>query len=98
MIEPAPFTTRTPSAAFNISVGTSSTAVLPANDSREFLVLCNDSVNVIYLDLSGAAAVVGKGIRLNAGGGTITLERFTPNSAITAIATAAGSNLCGQEG
>jgi hypothetical protein len=88
----------TPSAGASVSVGTSSTAVLGANAARQFLALCNDSANVIYVDLSGATAVASKGVRLNANGGAVLLDRYVPTSAIKAIASGAASVLTVQEG
>jgi hypothetical protein len=88
----------TPNAAASVTVGTSSTSVLAANSSRKLLVLCNDSVNTIYVDLSGGTAATSKGVRLNASGGSILLDHYVPTSAITAIASAASSVLTIQEG
>ena len=51
------------------SIGTSSTIVLAKNLSRKIADIVNDSDQVIYLAL-GASAVLNKGIRLNAGGGS----------------------------
>lgn len=88
----------TPAAGASVSVGTTSTTVLGANAARKFLALCNDSANVIYLDLSGAAAVASKGVRLNAGGGALVLDRYVPTGAIKAIASDVSSVLTVQEG
>jgi hypothetical protein len=88
----------TPTAGTNVSVGTGSTSVLGANASRKFLALSNDSTATIYVDLSGGTAASGKGVRLNANGGAVVLDRYVPTSAITAIAASASSNLAVQEG
>lgn len=50
-----------------ISVTTTSTPVLTADDDRQFAVFCNDGTTPIYLGL-GAAAEIGKGIRLDVAG------------------------------
>lgn len=55
-----------------IDVTTSSTAILAANNARKYVAIVNDSDTTIYLAF-GAAAVVNKGIRLNAAGGSLEL-------------------------
>jgi len=47
---------------------TSSTTVVAADDNRNELIITNDSDTVVYLGLTDAA-VLHKGIRLNANGG-----------------------------
>lgn len=77
-----------------VTVGTSSVEVLAANSSRQYAVFVNDSANVIYISLDGNAAVAGKGIRLNASGGSYeinSLNQFV--ASVHAIAAGAGSNL-----
>ncbi len=77
-----------------VSVGTSSVEVLPASSGRTYAVFVNDSANVIYISLDGNAAVAGKGIRLNASGGSYeinSLNQFV--ASVHAIAAGAGSNL-----
>ncbi len=49
-----------------VNVGTTSTQILAANNSRVAAVISNDSDTVIYLAV-GATAEVGKGIRLPSG-------------------------------
>lgn len=56
-----------------VSVGAASTAVLAANADRLAATLVNDSDEVIYLAL-GEAAVLNQGIRLNANGGSFTIN------------------------
>lgn len=51
-----------------VNVGTSSTSVLAARDTRKGAVLVNDSDEDIYLAFGGVA-VLNQGIRLNNGGG-----------------------------
>jgi hypothetical protein len=83
-----------------VSVGTSSTPVLPANRSRVYALFVNDSANVIYLGF-GQNAVVGQGIRLNANGGSFEMSAGAGNlyqGAINAISGTANSNLCVTEG
>lgn len=51
-----------------VEVGTLSTLIVPENVNRKHLVICNDSMSVVYLGL-GSDAVLHNGIRLNAEGG-----------------------------
>ncbi len=69
------------------TVGSSTTAILVANASRTHAIVVNDSDEVIYLGL-GVAAVLNRGIRLNAAGGwyEITLTNLF-KGAINAICT-----------
>jgi hypothetical protein len=76
-----------------VSVGTSSGSVLSADANRTFLLLINDSANIIYVSIAGNAAALNAGQRLNANGGSLLLDRYVPVSAINAIATGANSNL-----
>ncbi len=61
---------RTYSAPTNAAVATTSTAVAAANASRKGLVVVNDSDTVVYLAVN-TAALLNKGIRLNAQGGAV---------------------------
>lgn len=82
----------------NVDVGSSSTLVLAANSSRRFLFLVNDSDENIYVSL-GAAAVVGEGILLTAGGGALTLDIAAMwQGSIFAICTSGSKNLTVSEG
>ena len=76
-----------------VSVGVSSGQVLATDPTRKFLLLQNDSNNIIYLSIGGNTAVVGQGQRLNANGGSLMLDQYVATSAVNAIATAASSNL-----
>jgi hypothetical protein len=79
------------------TVGVASSTVVASNTARTGLVLVNDSSLIIYLSLNGDAEV-NKGIRLNANGGSFTMQSSTfSTGAIKAIATGAGANLCIQE-
>uniref|UniRef100_A0A6M3XW87 Uncharacterized protein n=1 Tax=viral metagenome TaxID=1070528 RepID=A0A6M3XW87_9ZZZZ len=81
-----------------VSVGVASTAVLAANANRVFAEFVNDSDNVIYLAL-GAAAVMNRGIRLNANGGSFEIgltNLYT--GAVKAISGVAAQNLTVSEG
>jgi len=82
----------------SISVGVASTAVLAANANRIFAEFVNDSANVIYLAL-GAPAVMNRGIRLNALGGSFEIgltNLYT--GAVKAISGVAAQNLTVSEG
>jgi len=85
-------------APLTVSVGTTVTAVLPANITRKGVVVVNTSANVVSLGLDGFPAVLGAGITLFPGGSWTmnTMMEYTP-AAITAIASAAGSTLSVQE-
>ena len=61
-----------------VSVGSSTTAIIAANSARRYLLLVNDSDEVIYVKL-GAAAVANQGIRINASGGTLELSPLNGN-------------------
>ena len=81
-----------------VSVAAATTLVLAANESRVNAVFVNDSSEVIYLS-RGNAAVVGRGIRLNANGGSYEIDASNLFvGAINGIATGAGSNLTVSEG
>lgn len=81
-----------------VSVGTSSTQVIPDNYVRAGLVLTNISENFVFLSLNGTAAVLYKGITLNPRGGVWEMTDYTfVNGVIYAIATGADSTLTIQE-
>ena len=82
---------------FNVSVGTSSTAVRVSSTDRVMVALVNDSDAVIYIAL-GEAATINNGIRLNANGGSIVIVNPTWTGTINAIATIASSTLVGGDG
>lgn len=73
------------------TVGTSSSSILSANGSRISAILTNDSDSTIYLSL-GSSAYVGRGIRVNDGGGSVTINDF--KGIIYAISTGMNKNLC----
>ncbi len=76
-----------------VTVGVASTIVLLVGVNRLGAVFVNDSSATIYLGIGGPA-VIGRGIRLNANGGSyeINLQNLTTQN-VNAIATAASSNL-----
>lgn len=77
----------------NVSVATSSTAILAKNTARNHAIIINDSSNVIYLGL-GTAAVANKGIRLNASGGSYEINGDNLFiGAINGIAVGGSSNV-----
>jgi len=68
--------------------------VLAENLQRMGCIITNDSDEVIYLAL-GEAAVLNQGIRLNANGGSFTMDyNLLSLSAINAISTSGSKNLC----
>ncbi len=90
----APLTASSPAAA---AVGVASAQVVASNTSRTGLVLVNTSTAYISLGI-GTAAVLYSGITLNPAGGTFEMDSFMFfTGAVTAIASAAASNLSIQE-
>lgn len=83
------------------TTGLTSVTVLRVNPIRKQVVLVNDSSSTIYLVKGDTPAVVGSGVRLNAGGGSAVIEPDTQGriwrGAIQAIAGGAGSNLSWSE-
>lgn len=75
-----------------VLVGTTSVLVVAEQPGALERIFTNDSPNVIYLSLGSATAIVGRGVRLNANGGSWTAETYT--GAVQGIATGASSNLC----
>lgn len=81
--------------AFNqgtaVSIGASNVAAVAANPNRSRIILQNDhATQVIYLSFGGTA-VANVGLRLNAAGGSLTLDGYS--GAISAIATGASTPL-----
>ena len=74
-----------------VSVATTSTTVLAANTARKKLILTNVGVNAIYLNMAGGTAV-NTNIQL-ASGQTLIDDTWVSQTAITAIATSAATNL-----
>lgn len=76
-----------------VSVGTTSTAVIPASSGRVYGAFVDDGSSPIYLTL-GPTAVDGQGIRLNANGGSYEINLSNDYiGTITAIATPSVANL-----
>ena len=77
-----------------VTVGATSTAVLSANTDRVAATFVNDSDEVIYLSLGGTVAL-NKGIRLNAAGGSFSIDASNLyKGAVTAICTSGSKVLC----
>ncbi len=78
----------------NVTVKNSSTSVLAINKNRRLAIIVNDSDQVIYLALGGDAEL-NKGIRLNAGGGSLEINASQMfRGAINAICSSGGKRLC----
>lgn len=78
----------------SVTVGNTSTLVLAAASERLHVELINDATETIYVAL-GQAAQLGKGIRLNANGGSYTINYTNLFvGEINAISVAGGANLC----
>lgn len=78
------------------TANTTSSVIVQKFDSRQEITITNDGANVVYLGfvtVPGATpvATVGKGIRLNASGGSWTTTTYT--GAIAAIANSAASTV-----
>jgi len=82
----------------NALVTNVSSEIMPVTQNRNYLSIQNDSDVTIYLALN-APAVVGSGIRLNAGGGSYEIN-FTNlfTGAVHAVTAAGAQNVCIQEG
>lgn len=81
----------------SVTIGNTSTLAIAANTNRKYLVISNDSTEDMYISF-GSAAVINKGLRLNANGGT--LEWFGPNvfgSAVYAITASGNKRMTYQE-
>lgn len=79
------------------TIAATSTSALAANTSRKYAVFVNDSDEAIYLGL-GAAAVLNKGIRLNASGGSYEINALNLFTGIVyAICTSGNKILCVME-
>lgn len=86
---PARDTAEVPTAA--VSVGAASTTIVPANPDRLEVTICNadaTSSDLLYLSLGGTAAL-NTGIRVNAQGGSFTIDTYT--GAINGFATSAST-------
>jgi hypothetical protein len=82
----------------NATVTGTSSEIVPVTQNRSYLLIQNDSDATIYLALNEDAEV-GKGIRLNAGGGSYEIN-FTNlfTGAVHAITASGSKNVCIQEG
>ena len=58
----------------NVTVANTTTVIQAANLDRVYLYIVNDSDEAVYLNIIGSAAVLNKGIRLKATGGSITID------------------------
>ncbi|CAM5999297.1 unnamed protein product [Sphagnum balticum] len=58
-----------------VSVGDTSTLLLPASSGRVYAVIVNDGSEPVYLAMTGGgAAVANSGVRLNADGGSYEIN------------------------
>jgi hypothetical protein len=80
-----------------VAVGVASGSVLASNVNRKGAVFTNTSANTISFGLNGSAAVLNSGITLTPYGVWMMDEYTFTTGAITAIASAAASNLAVQE-
>ena len=83
-----------------VTVGAATTVAKAANANRKYLLLVNDSDEVVYVKL-GAAAVLNQGIRLNASGGSYEMSGALGNlytGAVNAICASGSKTLLVTEG
>lgn len=81
---------RTIAKNIGVSVGLTSTVVLPANISRNTAYVTNDGANIVYLAF-GTPAVVGAGVRLSVGSSPFRITEW--QETITAIAVTGATNV-----
>jgi hypothetical protein len=82
---------------FEVTIGSTSTEIKEANESRKMLALVNNSDVNIFISL-GSAAVMNSGIRLNANGGNIVLANPVFMGSVFGISASGGKSLVGVEG
>jgi hypothetical protein len=86
------FAQRTTATHTAVNCTTSSTQMLAANVSRNFLILQNDSDTTVYLKF-GATAVLNEGIRLNSAGGSMLLDYKFVTQAVNCIHGGTGNKV-----
>lgn len=92
-----PITVARTGEAGGTAVGAASTEVLAANNGRVGLILVNDSDETIYVSF-GEPAALNQGIRLNANGGSYTMDgALVYLGAVTAICAAGPATLAHEE-
>jgi hypothetical protein len=83
-----------PPVAFAVSVTTATTVVLAKNLKRTYALIQNDTAAAIYLGI-GQAAILNKGIRLNANGGSYEMSMALNNLSTDAVnAIGSGTGIC----
>ena len=83
-----------------VTVGATTTNVIASNEARVYLLLVNDSDEVIYIKC-GASAVLNEGIRLNAIGGKFEISPARGNlytGSIKAVCTSGSKKMLVTEG
>lgn len=84
-------------ANLGFTIGTASVVILSPNPWRKKVTLVNDSDTIIFIT-KGDIAILNTGARLNAAGGSMTIEPDTAGyiwkGAISGISSAATKNLC----
>jgi len=84
--------------ADNVTIGNTTTEILAYNANRVYAAIVNDSDQDIYLAF-GEAAVMNKGIRINANGGSyeILIENLWLGT-VNGICSSGSKNVCVVEG
>lgn len=62
-------------AVTEVTVGSTTTAILTGSATRRGIIIVNDSDETIYLGF-GASAVMGRGVRINAAGGSVAVSDY----------------------
>ena len=92
-IEESSSSVLTATTSTSVTLASASTTILSANNDRKMVILVNDSSYTQYVSCSSSASL-NKGIRLNAGGGTLILEtKDNYNGIITGIVFPGGQNI-----
>lgn len=82
-----------------VATSTTSVQLAAANAQRRYLLIQNnDTAADVYVRLDGAAATVGSGIKLAAGGSSLELQGYVPTGQINAITAGSTANLIVVEG
>lgn len=77
----------------SVTVADESTEILAKNTNRLYALIVNDSDETIYLAI-GADAVLNKGIRLNANGGSYEIDSVNLfNGVVNGISTSGSKNV-----
>jgi hypothetical protein len=80
------------------TTGTSSQEVMPANESRVYLVFQNISDTIMHINFGAAATADSNSIRVNAGGSVTFNGGWVPSQAVNVICSSSGKKWVAKEG